>query len=107
MNTNPARRMAPKRHALLMNEALREFAVAGYEQASLNRILRLCGISKSSFYHYYADKQALFETLVRETSTALQEQLHVPGAALLSGGEMWEDFAGIMRRMLSISTEHP
>ena len=99
--------MAPKRHAQLMNEALEEFATAGYEQASLNRILRLCRISKSSFYHYYADKQSLFETLVRETSTVLREQLSIPQPDALPGEAMWEIFAAIMQRLLSFSAEHP
>jgi AcrR family transcriptional regulator len=99
--------MASKRHAQLMDEALREFATAGYDQASLNRILRQCGISKSSLYHYYRDKADLFETLVRERATALGAALRVPEPASLSGAGMWEVFAGIMQRMLAFSAEHP
>jgi AcrR family transcriptional regulator len=99
--------MAPAKHAQLMKEALREFATAGYEQASLNRILRRCGISKSSFYHYYADKLAVFERLVRELSAALQAHLHVPEPDTLDDEGMWNAFAAIMQRLAVLAAEHP
>ena len=38
----------------------RSSLVAGYERASLNRIVKSCGLSKSSFYHFVASKQELF-----------------------------------------------
>jgi hypothetical protein len=41
--------MAPDRWDRLLRAAAQEFAQAGYEHASLNRVIRACGMSKSSF----------------------------------------------------------
>ena len=56
--------MAPDRWDRLLRAAADEFAQAGYEQASLNRIIRACGMSKSSFYHYVDSKEQLFERVL-------------------------------------------
>ena len=54
----------PERHRLLFETAAREFAAHGFENASLNAIIRACGLSKSSFYHFFASKEALFDRVV-------------------------------------------
>jgi len=53
--------MTPERRARLLAEAAGEFAEYGYEQASLNRIIRATGLSKSSFYHFVDGKADLYE----------------------------------------------
>lgn len=71
-----------------MREAAREFASAGYERASLNRIIRACGMSKSSFYHLFASKRDLFELTVRDLSAALLDTTRIPAPAEFSA-EFW------------------
>ncbi|MBS1675248.1 MAG: TetR/AcrR family transcriptional regulator [Actinobacteria bacterium] len=54
----------PHRTALI-EATVAEFADAGYEGASLNRIIRAAGLSKSSFYHAAGSKAELFDVVVR------------------------------------------
>ncbi|QOR35238.1 TetR/AcrR family transcriptional regulator [Clostridium sp. 'deep sea'] len=48
----------------IVNAAYEEFAKYGENKASLNKILRSSGISKGVFYHYFEDKQELFNFLL-------------------------------------------
>lgn len=48
----------------LINAALIEFGDNGYEQASLNNILREAGISKGTFYYHFKNKEELYFYLI-------------------------------------------
>ncbi len=48
-----------KRHAI-ENTAVTEFAIHGYDKASINRIVSNSGIAKGSFYQYFTEKKDLF-----------------------------------------------
>ena len=48
----------------LLDTAHAEFAEHGFEHASLNRILERADISKGAFYYHYANKHALFHSVV-------------------------------------------
>lgn len=50
---------APRRDALL-NAALKEFSVQGYDNASTNVIAKEAGFSKALMFHYVGSKQELF-----------------------------------------------
>ena len=50
---------AQRRDAIL-NAALKEFAVRGYDNASTNVIAKEAGISKALMFHYVSNKQELF-----------------------------------------------
>ena len=60
-----------RRHDLL-ERAATEFALHGYEGASLNSILSGAGLSKGVFYYYFDDKADLFATV---TDFAMQSVL--------------------------------
>ena len=49
---------------LIEKEAIHEFAVFGYDKASINRIVEQCQIAKGSFYQYFDDKKDLFLHLI-------------------------------------------
>lgn len=67
------------------------FAGAGYEQASLNQIIAEAHWSKSSFYHYFSDKRALFDHLVQSLLRRAAEQLRLPEAAQLDKANFWTE----------------
>jgi len=50
---------ASRRDALL-NAALKEFSIQGYDNASTNVIAKEAGISKALMFHYVSSKQELF-----------------------------------------------
>lgn len=54
------------KRAEILSAAARVFARQGYRGTSLQRVAAQAGIGKSSIYHYFATKQALFEALVKD-----------------------------------------
>lgn len=44
----------------IINAALQEFALKGYELASTNEIVKRAGISKGALFHYFSGKKELF-----------------------------------------------
>lgn len=67
MQPHPSLKMKPERRAKLFKAATAEFTALGFEQASLNRIISEVGMSKSSFYHYFANKTELFQQIIAQT----------------------------------------
>jgi len=53
---------------LIEKEAIHEFAVSGYDKASISRIVERCRIAKGSFYQYFDDKRDLFLYLINRVS---------------------------------------
>jgi AcrR family transcriptional regulator len=51
--------------ARILDAAVRRFAVAGYEAASVDDICAEAGVSKGAFYHHYPTKQAIFLALMQ------------------------------------------
>jgi AcrR family transcriptional regulator len=78
-----------ERRDSLLDVAATEFAGAGFERASLNAILGRCGWSKSSFYHVFDSKIALFDTVVAELGAELVRALDLPAADELAGDRFW------------------
>jgi AcrR family transcriptional regulator len=81
--------LPPRRREALLATAAREFADAGYQRASLNRIIRSCRMSKSSFYHYFDSKEALFDATVLDAAQRLLAALPVPAPEQLAGPYFW------------------
>ena len=85
----PPRTLSPARERKLLDAAAREFAAAGFEGASLNKVIRACGMSKSSFYHYFDSRQALFDHVIDKAAAALAHDLDAPDPATLKGPAFW------------------
>ncbi len=73
MPPHPSLKMKPERRAKLFAAATRAFTEHGFEQASLNLIIAEVGMSKSSFYHYFANKTELFEQIFQQALAPLAE----------------------------------
>jgi AcrR family transcriptional regulator len=89
MATEDARRMSASHRLALVQAASIEFARAGYEHASLNRIIRECGLSKSSFYHLIASKRELFDLVVRELTASVAGRIAIPAPEEFAGAAFW------------------
>src|SRR5260370_22340809 len=68
------------------------FAERGYEETSIEAVLREAGVSRGSLYHHFASKEALFEAVAEEVETSVGEQtmaaadgITEPVAALRAG----------------------
>ena len=58
------------KHQRLMDAVWQEFTTVSYNEASINKIIQAAGISRGSFYQYFAGKQDLFSYLLTTVYTA-------------------------------------
>ncbi|MGE0425535.1 MAG: TetR/AcrR family transcriptional regulator [Reyranellaceae bacterium] len=63
------------RRQAILDAALVEFAAHGFAAARLDDVARRAGIAKGTLYLYFADKEALFEALVRGAIKPLLDNL--------------------------------
>jgi len=86
----------------LLDAALEEFASKSYGEASLNAILKEAGISKGVFYHYFADKLALYRALLQQLADAKLKIFteHTAGKVMPAPGE---DLFAYFQRMLALN----
>jgi AcrR family transcriptional regulator len=108
-NKNVARGEATR--SQLIAVATRLFAEQGYEDTSIDAVLREAGVSRGSLYHHFASKEALFEAVledveakVGERTLAATEVADGPVAALRAGCLAWIREAGdpVVQRILLI-----
>src|ERR1700759_5149828 len=67
-NKNVARGEATRSQLIAI--ATRMFAERGYEDTSIEAVLREAGVSRGSLYHHFASKEALFEAVAEEVETS-------------------------------------
>ena len=108
-NKNVARGEATRGQLIAI--ATRMFADRGYEDTSIEAVLREAGVSRGSLYHHFASKEALFEAVAEDVETNVGEQtlaaargIEAPVAALRAGFLAWIRLAGdpVVRRILLI-----
>ena len=91
----------------LFNAAIREFAQAGFEQASINTILHQAGMSKGQFYYHFKDKQALYfaliEVMIRRKRAFLAEAMQPADP----DGDFFTILATQLRHGLAFTRRHP
>ncbi|WP_232665686.1 TetR/AcrR family transcriptional regulator [Pseudonocardia sp. TRM90224] len=64
----------------LLEIAVGEFIDRGYDATSMEDLSRAAGITKSSFYHHFAGKEALLRAALERAISQLFELLDEPGA---------------------------
>src|ERR1700757_4347794 len=108
-NKNVARGEATR--GQLIAVATRLFAERGYEDTSIEAVLREAGVSRGSLYHHFPGKEALFEAVAEDVEPSVGEQTLAaargadgPVAALRAGSLAWTRLAGdpVVRRILLI-----
>ena len=100
-------KLAPEKREHLLEVAAREFAIYGFADASINRILEQAQMSKGATYYYFEDKVDLFCTVVRYASDYLQlSNLEVDLGALTTES-FWPTFAELHRLPLLRAFERP
>ena len=108
-NKNVARGEATR--GQLIAVARRMFADRGYEDTSIEAVLREAGVSRGSLYHHFASKEALFEAVAEDVETTVGEQTIAatagtdgPVAALRAASLAWVRLAGdpVVQRILLI-----
>jgi AcrR family transcriptional regulator len=77
----------------IMLAAAERFRVNGYRGTSLNAVAARAGVSHGSVYTYWADREALFGTLARDATAAVEAQrLLLPDGEVTGDGiDRWVD----------------
>ncbi len=79
----------------IMLAAAERFRVNGYRGTSLNDVAARAGVSHGSVYTYWADREALFGTLARDATAAVEAQrLLLPDGEVTGDGSTGGSTAG-------------
>lgn len=90
-----------------MEIAAQEFALYGYSDSSMNRILENAEMSKGAAYYYFENKIDLFLTVIQycnERLRLIDEELNL---ATLTTDNFWSIFATLRREPLLRSYKEP
>jgi len=79
-DTGRAAKAAARRQAILA-AALDEFSAQGYAAARLDDVAKRAGVAKGTIYLHFADKEALFQELIRSTLSPIVAALEAAPAA--------------------------
>lgn len=96
-------RLAPERRAALAEATVAEFMRSGYEAASLNRIIRGAGMSKSSFYHFVGSKSELFDEVVRMLIADVAAQWTPPPPEEFGARAFWRHVDELLAQFAALS----
>lgn len=80
----------------LFTAAIDEFATAGYEQASINAILKNAGMSKGQFYYHFKSKEGLYLALIDVLITQKQAFM----ATVLQPKDFQQDIFTILQKLI-------
>lgn len=83
-------RLAPERREAILDAAAAEFGEHGFSRASYNQIIDRAGLSKGAMYYYFADKQDLYATVVKEVTEQVFALLE-PIGPFESSAEFWAE----------------
>lgn len=61
-----AQQRSEETRARILEAAVKRFAAAGYEAASVDEICSEAGVSKGAFYHHFPSKQSIFLALMND-----------------------------------------
>ena len=86
----------------LLAVAVGEFITRGYDATSMEDLSRAAGITKSSFYHHFAGKEALLRAALERALSRLFAILDEPGA---TSGAPVERLRHIVRSQVAVLTE--
>jgi TetR/AcrR family transcriptional regulator, fatty acid metabolism regulator protein len=88
----------PDRRRDLLDAAIRVFASNGYHTCTVGRIAEEAGVAHGLLYHYFASKEEVLETILRETWTELLERVREVEASGEPAGEQLRLVAGFLLR---------
>jgi len=89
---------AAERRSSIIDAALDEFTARGFAATRLDDVAKRAGVAKGTIYLHFADKEALFQELLRSAMLPLIEKLNVPPVLGTSARAMLENFAEVFVR---------
>lgn len=99
--------MPEDRRRSLLDEMARAVLVHGYQGASLNTVLEAAGVAKSSFYHRFADKEALFRSVVEDRLEVFSARVPLPEPSALEASTFWPALDEVLANLTRAAVEEP
>lgn len=97
-------RRAAERRAAIVDAALDEFTARGYAATRLEDVAKRAGVAKGTIYLHFADKEALFQELVRASLVPTMARLTAEPLPGVSARQMLEAFAETFAREIVHTT---
>lgn len=94
------------RRAAILAAAAEEFARAGLEGASYNRIIARAGASKGAMYYYFDNKEDLFLTVVADLAERAVAAIGGPGPFTDPAG-FWREMRALCARAMAFFLADP
>lgn len=95
----------PEKQERILNAALKEFALKGYENASTNEIVKSAGISKGLLFHYFKNKKELYLFLYNHFTHVMVEDFF--NELDLSERDIFERMKTLMILKNKLMAKHP
>ncbi|WP_425328703.1 TetR/AcrR family transcriptional regulator [Rhodopseudomonas palustris] len=89
---------AAERRAAIVEAALEEFTARGFAATRLDDVAKRAGVAKGTIYLYFADKETLFQELLRFSLLPLIGELGAPPPSGVSARAMFETFVEVFVR---------
>lgn len=99
-------KLSEEKRERILEAAAKEFALHGYDAASLNRILEEAGISKGAAYYYFDDKADLYTTAIIHYSQELLAGLPVD-LEQFTAANFWQKLADVYRYQFTGYADRP
>lgn len=93
-----------EQRAQILKAAAQVFARKGYTAATMNEVAAASGVSKATLYHYFSDKHALLEDIVRSHVARLEQLAAQETAARSAAGVSQGGLASRQARLGCLST---
>jgi len=102
VNAEP--RSVRKRRAIL-DAGTQAFLRNGYRGTSMDEIAALASVSKQTVYKHFADKERLFEEIVRTAVDAAADPVQADVLELRDSGDLEADLRDLARRQLALAMQ--
>jgi len=107
-STSTFANLPDKKRSLIVSVMIREFALNGYRQASLNNIAKDCGISKGSLYQYFHSKEEMFLYVFQQFTSLVKSSLPNSDENLFTGKKgFWQVVKGVLQAGVRFIDCHP
>ncbi len=97
------RKLSDEKLDALITAGIAEFSERGYQGARLSEIAKRAGISVGVIYKYYADKDALFLSCVRDSLQALRDALK---DVAFRSDDLVDSLRSVIRALIRHAKEH-
>jgi AcrR family transcriptional regulator len=104
MTDHPSLKLPADRRKALFASAGAEFAANGFRAASLNRIIADVGMSKSSFYHFFTNKEDLFRQTLHDALAPMLSAHHAIDLSVLDADTFWAELERMTLEMTDLAS---